>query len=110
MTARRWKQWLYAGPSSRYDPAQGNEVHRFVPSALLKREDLDPCIPACLVARDACRGEEVVGGRISKVSDTVVYRSWSGQPAVNEVEVTRNPLGPFKDIGPPTAIGAVPTK
>jgi hypothetical protein len=34
------------------------------------------------------------------VDDLVVYRSWGGQPAVNEVEVTSNPLGPLQDVGP----------
>ena len=105
-------------------------VRRFVPSSLLKREDMDPGILACLEARDACRGIEVIGAKISKVrignffadfinfhrrtqttgwrfnaivlfvNDLVVYRSWSGQPEINEVETTTNPLGPFQDIGP----------
>jgi hypothetical protein len=105
-------------------------VRRFVPSGLLKREDLDAGVLACLEARDACRGWEVAAARISKkrtgnfladftnfsrrqettgwrftglvllVNDLVVYRSWSGQPRISEVEITNNPLGPFQDIGP----------
>lgn len=105
-------------------------VHRFVPSALLKREDLDPGILACLEARDACRGVEVVGGRISKVrtgsfwpdflnfhrrtettgwrftalvlliNDEIVYRSWSGQPKIDEVEIVKRPMGPLQNIIP----------
>lgn len=105
-------------------------VRRFVPTALLKREDLDPGILACVEARSACNGMELTGGRISKtrtgnfladfsnfkrrtettgwrfnalilfVGDRVVYRSWGGQPAVNEIEVNTNPLGPFQDVGP----------
>lgn len=105
-------------------------VRLFVPSALLEREDLDPGILACLEARDRCRGLEISGSKIARVrtgnfladfsnfhrrtettgwrfnglilfvKDLVVYRSWSGQPAVNEIEVTRNPLGPLQDIGP----------
>lgn len=105
-------------------------VRRFVPSTLLKREDLDPGILACLEARDACRGLEIIVAKIARnrtgnffadfinfrrrtettgwrftalilfVNDVVVYRAWGGQPAVNEVEVTTNPLGPFQDIGP----------
>ena len=39
-------------------------------------------------------------GLILLVNEKVVYRSWSGQPRVNEVEITNNPLGPFQDIGP----------
>lgn len=111
-------------------------VRRFVPTTLLRREDLDPGILACLEARDACRGMEILGARIDRVrkgsfwadflnfqrrtettgwrfnavvllvDDLVVYRTWGGQPAVNELEVTRNPLGPFQDIGPTTVNSA----
>ena len=105
-------------------------VRRFVPSALLKREDLDPGVLTCLEAREACRGWEIVASRISKartgnfladftnfsrrsettgwrlnalillVNDVVVYRAWSGQPRINEIEVTFNPLGPLQEMGP----------
>jgi hypothetical protein len=105
-------------------------VRRFVPTSLLRREDLDPGILACLEARDACRGMEILGAKIDRVrkgsfwadffnfqrrtettgwrinaivllvNDVVVYRSWGGQPDVKELELTRNPLGPFQDIGP----------
>lgn len=105
-------------------------VRRFVPSSLLKREDLDPGVIACLQARDACRGWEIPAARIQMartgnfftdftnfsrrtettgwrfnalillVDDVVVYRAWSGQPHVNEVEVKTNPLGPLQDMGP----------
>ncbi|WP_304865319.1 hypothetical protein [Rhodoferax sp.] len=109
---------------------QSDIVRRFVPSALLKREDLDPGVLACLEARDACRGWEISASRILKartgnlladftnfsrrtettgwrfnglvllVNDVVVYRAWSGQPRVNEIEVNTNPLGPLQDMGP----------
>lgn len=115
-------------------------VRRFVPSGLLRREDLDPGIVSCLEARDACNGMEILGAKIDRarkgsfwadflnfqrrtettgwrftalvlfVNDKVVYRSWSGQPRINEVEVTRNPLGPFQDIGPSATTSAVPIK
>lgn len=105
-------------------------VHRYVPSGLLKREDLDPGILACLEARDACRGVEVIGARISKVrtgwfwpdflnfhrrtettgwrftamvllvNDQIVYRSWSGQPKIDEVEISKRPMGPLQNIIP----------
>lgn len=105
-------------------------VRRFVPSALIQRQDLDAGVVACLEARDACRGWEITATRIAKnrtgnfladftnfsrraettgwrftglillVDDMVVYRSWGGQPRINEVEITNNPLGPFQDIGP----------
>jgi len=109
---------------------QSDIVRRFVPSALLKREDLDPGVLACLEARDACRGWEITAARISRdrtgnffsdftnfhrrtettgwrfnalillVNDVVVYRAWSGQPRVNEIEVNTNPLGPLQEMGP----------
>lgn len=109
---------------------QADIVRRFVPSTLLKREDLDPGVLACLEARDACRGWEITAAHISKertgnffadfanfarhtnttgwrfnalillVNDTVVYRAWGGQPRINEIENTRNPLGPLQDLGP----------
>ena len=105
-------------------------VRIFVPTSLLKREDLDPGVLKCLEAREACRGLEVTESRISRVrtgnfwadfanfkrrtettgwrfdalilfvNDLVVYRSWRGQPAINEVQVNTNPLGPLQDIGP----------
>ena len=39
-------------------------------------------------------------GKFLFVNDMVVYRSWGGQPRVNEVETTSNPLGPLQDVGP----------
>lgn len=105
-------------------------VRRFVPSAVLTRQDLDPGVLACLEAREACRGWEITGARISKartgnffadftnfsrrsettgwrfnalillVNDVVVYRAWGGQPSVNEIEVNTNPLGPLQEMGP----------
>jgi hypothetical protein len=106
-------------------------VRRFLPSSILKREDLDPGILLCLESRDDCHGIEIIGAKIARerkggfwadflnfqrrtettgwrfnalvlmVKDLVVYRSWSGQPVIDEKELTRNPLGPFQDIGPP---------
>jgi hypothetical protein len=105
-------------------------VRRFVSNSLLRREDLDPGVLACLDAREACRGWEVTAARIQKertgnfladftnfsrrtettgwrfnalillINDVVVYRAWSGQPRVNVIEVQTNPLGPLQDIGP----------
>jgi hypothetical protein len=109
---------------------QADIVRRFVPSALLKREDLDPGVLACLEARDACRGWEITAVRLARartgnfltdftnfhrrtettgwrfnalillVNDVVVYRAWGGQPRVNEIEVNTNPLGPLQELGP----------
>lgn len=121
-----------AGHSNTTILTHSDVVRRFVPSALLRREDLDPGILVCLEARDACRGLEIVGAKISRnrmgnfwadflnfrrhtevsgwrfnalvlfVNDVVVYRTWGGQPAIKETERTTNPLGPFQDIGPAT--------
>lgn len=115
-------------------------VRRFLPTSLLRREDIDPGILHCLEAGGACHGIEVSGAKISRqrrgsfwadflnfqrrtetrgwrfttvilmVDELVVYRSWSGQPEIDEVEVTRNPLGPFQDIGPPTVNTAAGTR
>lgn len=105
-------------------------VRLLVPAGMLTRQDLDPGIVACLEARDACNGLEISASRIEKkrtgnffadfvsyrqrtetkgwrfnalilyVGDTVVYRSWGGQPKVDELDVNTRPLGPFQDIGP----------
>ena len=108
---------------------QADVVRHFLPSALVKREELDPGILACLEARDDCRGMEIVISKIARVrdggffsdffnferhttitgwrfnatvlfvNDLVVFRTWGGQPKVNETENSRNPLGPLQSIG-----------
>lgn len=105
-------------------------VRLLVPTGILTRQDLDPGIVACLEARDACNGLDIAASKIEKrrtgsffadfinfrqrtettgwrfnalilyVNDTVVYRSWGGQPKVDELDVTTRPLGPFQDMGP----------
>jgi hypothetical protein len=107
-------------------------VRRFVPGSVLGKNDLDPGVVSCLEARDACRGMDVVATRIEKnrtgnfladffnfsrrtdttgwrfnavillVNNVVVYRTWGGQPSVNETEIRTNPLGPLQDSGPST--------
>ena len=105
-------------------------VRLYVPTTLLRREDLDPGVLACLESREACQGWEMSASSITRtrsgnffadfinfkrrteitgwrfnatilvVNDLIVFRSWGGQPFVNEVEVSSNPLGPFQDVGP----------
>jgi len=110
-------------------------VRRVVNGSILSKEDLDPGIVTCINARTTCHGWELNIARISKVrtggfwadflnfkrrtettgwrfnalillvGDVVVYRGWGGQPVVNEVEVTTNPLGPLQDMGPSAVTG-----
>jgi hypothetical protein len=107
-------------------------VRRFVPTGVLTKQDLDPGVVACIEAKDSCRGLELVASRIDKartgnfftdffnfnrrtdttgwrfnalilmVNQTVVYRTWGGQPSVSETEIHNNPLGPLQDVGPST--------
>jgi hypothetical protein len=107
-------------------------VRRFVPSGVIERKDLHPGIVQCLEARDTCRGVDVTASHVGTerqggffadffnfvrrtevrgwkfnavvllVDDVVVYRSWGGQPHIEETDVRRNPLGPLQDIGPST--------
>lgn len=103
---------------------------KFLGSGVLSKDELGPGVSACLAARDACRGLDLNISKIEKkrtgaffsdfinysrrtettgwrfnalilvVDDVVVYRSWGGQPEVNEIDNQKNPLGPFQDIGP----------
>lgn len=103
---------------------------KFIGSGVLSKEDLGPGVSACLAAKDACRGWDLNISKIEKkrtgpffpdfinyrrrtettgwrfnaliliVDDVVVYRSWGGQPDVNEIDNQKNPLGPLQDIGP----------
>ncbi len=105
-------------------------IKKVVNGSVLGKEDLDPGILRCLEARDGCRGWELNVASILKertgnfwadffnfsrrtettgwrfnaliliVDDVVVYRTWGGQPVVNDQEVHSNPLGPLQDIGP----------
>lgn len=102
----------------------------FVNGSLQIKDDLDQGIQACLKAGDTCRGWEFTASRIARVrtgsflpdfanfkrttetsgwrfnarilmiNGVVVHRAWGGQPAIKEVEVRKNPLGPLQDSGP----------
>jgi hypothetical protein len=102
----------------------------FIPNTLMKRSDLDPGVLTCVEARGACHGIELKMAKIDKirtgnflkdvtnfsrrtettgwrfnsvilfVDKKVVYRAWGGQPAVNELELANNPLGPLQDMSP----------
>lgn len=105
-------------------------VRRVLNGTVLTKTDLAPGLLLCVNARDACYGWEVNIAKITKartggfvadftnfrrrsettgwrfnalillVDDTVVYRTWGGQPEVHEVDIQHNPLGPLQDIGP----------
>ncbi|WP_310642709.1 hypothetical protein [Limnohabitans sp.] len=110
-------------------------VRRVLNGSVLTKDDLGPGILRCINARDACRGWEVNIAKINKartggfladftnfrrrsettgwrfnalillVDDTVVYRSWGGQPEIHEVDIQHNPLGPLQEIGPAVITG-----
>lgn len=104
-------------------------VGKYAPNAV-RDEYMEPGILECLRAQTQCSGyaiehrqihrhrtgnflldmlnfrrhTEVTGWRFAAVvvlvSDRVVYKSWSGVPAISESEVALNPLGPFQERGP----------
>jgi len=107
-------------------------LRRFVAGSAIERKDLDSGITSCFEAREKCTGWEINIAKISRrrtgnvaldvinysrrtevtgwrftaivllVGDTVVYRTAGGQPHVDELETTRNPLGPLQDISIPS--------
>ena len=107
-----------------------NILRRVMGGSVLAKHDLAPGIVHCIEAHDACRGleysitsihkdrvgsfwldfinfkrETVTSGwrfnaLVLSVDGVVVYRSWGGQPEVNQVDRQRNPLGPLQEIGP----------
>ncbi len=102
---------------------------KYAPHAI-RDEFLEPGIRSCMKARVSCsayaiehrqidhdrvgnffldfinyrRRTQITGWRFSAVvvvvGDGVAYKSWSGIPAISEVEETLRPLGPFQDGGP----------
>lgn len=105
-------------------------IKRVVNGSVLSKTDLGPGLVMCINAHDACRGWELNIAEIHKkrmggfwsdflnfrrhavttgwrfnalilmVDDVVVYRAWGGQPAIHEVDIQQNPLGPLQEIGP----------
>lgn len=104
-------------------------VGKFAPNAV-RDEYLEPGIRECIRMQSKCsafsiehrqihrdrvgnffldfinyrRRTEITGWRFAAiivlVSDRVVFKSWSGVPAISEIEETTNPLGPLQDRGP----------
>ena len=103
-------------------------VPRFLPQQSLRQEDLDPAVRACLSGRDSCVGWlaepsmlasdrtgnvplDMLGFQHETVSTgwkaqmllliqdgVVVYKLWSGTPAITETKRDTKPLGPLQDL------------
>ena len=110
-------------------------LRRFIPSPSTNAQDLDPGVQDCIRAKSACQGYEVdqktlkrrrygnfladflnfkrkvdvAGWRFNGVilirDEIVVYKLTGGQPAIHELEESRNPLGPFQGIGESRMLG-----
>ena len=108
-------------------------VPRFLPQQSMKQEDLDPAVQACLAAREHCAGWlaepsisskdrtgnvalDVLGferettetgwkaSMLLLIQDgVVVYKIWSGTPAIRAVKTETKPLGPLQDLSGPAA-------
>jgi hypothetical protein len=104
-------------------------LQRFASSSAVRREDFDSGIRDCLAAGKRCIGYSIVAksvkrdrvgnfwldslnferkidvtgwifnGLVILVDDQVVYTLYSGQPKIEDREVTRNPLGPLQGWG-----------
>lgn len=104
-------------------------LSKYAPNAI-RDEYLEPGVRECLKTQNKCnaysldhrlihrdrvgsffsdfinyrRRTELTGWRFAAfivvVDDRVVHKSWSGVPAIKEVEENLNPLGPLQDIGP----------
>ncbi len=104
-------------------------IRRFAVPGTNSLADLDPGLARCVEAKQDCQGYEIeqrelqrdhTGNfwldffnfrRVIRTSGwrftatvvinrgVVVYKVWSGQPAIREVEDVRNPLGPAQGLG-----------
>lgn len=104
-------------------------VQRFSPGAAVLPDQLDPGVLACLKAAKTCTGYAILVRRIKRertgnfwldslnfhrevkitgwtfnatvlfVDGQAVFAVYGGQPAMNERQVTRNPLGPLQGWG-----------
>ena len=111
-------------------------LRRFVPSPVIREEELDGGIRDCILAKDACRAYEidhsqikrerygnfwtdflnfrrkvdVTGWRFNALivlkNDLVIYKLWSGQPLIHQFEDSHNPLGPLQGAGE-SALGRI---
>ena len=112
-------------------------IRRFIPSPSVSAEDLAPGVRECILAMAACNGYEIVqnsntrkrygnfwadfmnfkrrvevtgwsfSGVILVKDDVVIYTLAGGQPAVFQLEESRNPLGPFQGSGESALRGTI---
>jgi hypothetical protein len=112
-------------------------IRRFIPSPSVSAEDLAPGVRECILAKGACNGYEIVqqfstrkrygnfwadflnfkrkvevtgwsfSGVILVKDNVVIYTLAGGQPAVFQLEESKNPLGPFQGSGESALRGAV---
>lgn len=107
-------------------------LQRFASATLIRQEDVDPGIRACLQAGKRCSGYAITVEKLHRqrignfwmdslnfrretvttgwrvdvlmvfVDDALVYQLVGGRPTINEVDVKRNPLGPLQGWGEQT--------
>ena len=110
-------------------------LRRFIPSPATSPADLDQGVQDCIRTKRDCKGYEIdqksikrrrygnfladflnfkrkvdiVGWRFNGVilirDNLVVYRLTGSQPAIHELEESRNPLGPFQGLGESRLLG-----
>jgi hypothetical protein len=104
-------------------------IRRFIPSPSVSADELAPGVRACILAKAACTGYEIVqssntrkrygnfwsdflnfkrkvevtgwsfNGVILVKDDVVIYTLAGGQPAIYTLEEGKNPLGPLQGSG-----------
>jgi hypothetical protein len=114
-------------------------IRRFIPSPSVNADDLAPGVKACIMAKAACSGYEIVqksttskrygnfwadfinfkrktevagwsfSGVILIKEHVVIYTLAGGQPAIRELDESKNPLGPFQGQGESMVRSRIPT-
>lgn len=114
-------------------------IRRFIPSPSVNENDLAHGVKECIMAKAACNGYEVVQKSSTRkrygnfradilnfkrkvevagwsyigvflVKDNfVIYTLAGGQPAIRELEESKNPLGPFQGSGESVMRNLIPT-
>ncbi|MDA8388524.1 MAG: hypothetical protein M0Z58_07690 [Nitrospiraceae bacterium] len=104
-------------------------IQRFMFNPSIRMKDLAPGLQRCIRAGTECRAYSITPGITSDVrkgnffldffnfkrhihetgwnfqalvvmvDDTVVYKQWGGNPAIDSTTITKNPLGPLQSAG-----------